>query len=152
VVQPTYIFGLLHNVESYHEPEPNYVSVMRESQNDSAVAERFLLQEKIPHLLENVSKPVYIETSHLFCKGLLDCWLNTSSLPTPDLIILMRPARSVAKSMLELDTVPGKTKRGLRWYLSPEDYSNITELRDWHSLNDYQLCYWYCHYCPVKNR
>jgi len=46
--------------------------------------------------------------------------------------------------MMQLDTIPGRSDRGLKWYLSPDDPSNTTRLYDWTELSDYQLCYWYC--------
>jgi len=46
--------------------------------------------------------------------------------------------------MMQLDTIPGRSERGLRWYLSPDDPSNTTRLIDWMGMSDYQLCYWYC--------
>jgi hypothetical protein len=46
--------------------------------------------------------------------------------------------------MMQLDTIPGRSERGLRWYLSPDDPSNMTQLIDWREMSDYQLCYWYC--------
>jgi hypothetical protein len=33
--------------------------------------------------------------------------------------------------MLRLDTVPGRTEQGLRWYLAAHDPTNLTHLSDW---------------------
>jgi hypothetical protein len=40
-------------------------------------------------------------------------------------------------------TIPGRTQKGLRFYLSPDD-PGVLPLTDWERLHDYQLCYWYC--------
>jgi hypothetical protein len=117
---------------------------MRDAQSDPRVAKRFLLERKVPYLAKSVSEPIYFESSHLYCKGFINAWLQISELPTPDLIVLRRPPRKVARSMMGLNTVPGRTERGLRWYLAPADPSNVTSLQGWRSLSDYQLCYWYC--------
>jgi hypothetical protein len=139
-----YVLSLLRNVQSYHEPEPNFAAVMRDVQVDPSIATHFLLRRKLPHYAKVANRDVYVETSHLFCKGFLNAWLEISELPVPDLVVLRRPPRKVAKSMMRLNTVPGRTEEGLRWYLAPSDPSNFTLLQEWKSLCDYQLCYWYC--------
>lgn len=146
----SYVLGLLRGVQSRHEPAPNFVECMRESQHDAEIARRFLSDAKIPHYAKTLESPTYVETSHLFCKGLLDAWMKNDRLPTPDIVCLWRDPRKVASSMLKLGTVPGRTAEGLRWYLSPEDPTNVTRLADWRDYSDYQLCYWYC--MEIKQR
>jgi len=140
----SFVLNQLRGVECHHEPEPNFVECMRRAQSDPDVATRFLLTRKLPHLCSQLSKPVYIETSHLNCKGLLSAWKRCENLPSFDLILLRRDPRKVAVSMMQLDTIPGRSERGLKWYLSPDDPSNTTRLSDWTELSEYQLCYWYC--------
>jgi len=139
-----FVLNQLRGVECYHEPDPNFVDCMREAQRDPEVATRFLLTKKLPYLLSHVHKPVYIETSHLNCKGVLSAWLKQKYLPPFDLILLKRDPRKVSVSMMRLNTIPGRSEGGLEWYLSPEDPSNVTQLPNWQKLSDYQLCYWYC--------
>lgn len=139
-----YLLGLLKNINCFHESEPNFVKVMRQSQGDSTFAKKFLIEEKIPKILKVKNKSIYVETSHLFCKGFLENWLAIENNIVPDIILLDRDIREVSLSLLKLNTIPGKTSEGLKWYLSPSDKYNLTRLPNWENYSDYQLCYWYC--------
>ncbi|HUF08258.1 MAG TPA: hypothetical protein VMO47_02980 [Rhodothermales bacterium] len=128
--------GLLDGVTSRHEPWPEFVEVMREAQWDESVAYDFLVRKKLPAVAAEEGT-VYVETSHLFCKGFLEPMLDLGL--KLDLIHLERPKREVAASLLRLGTIPGKSE----WYLSPDD-PGVLPLSGWTTLHDYQLCYWYC--------
>jgi hypothetical protein len=93
-----------------------------------------------------------VETSHLFCKGFLEAWLELSDMPVPDLVLLDRDLRKVAKSIYQLQTIPGRTQKGLIWYLSPADTGTLVKMPDWQRLNDYQLCYWYCQEIEARKK
>lgn len=134
------ILELVPGIASQHEVRPLFADVMREVQTNPAAAREFWIERKLPAILE-CGRPVYVETGHLFCKGFFEPLLELGH--TPDLILLSRPNRQVATSLLQLGTIPGRTKGGLHWYLSPDDPGVLT-LPDWRSLSDYQLCYWYC--------
>jgi hypothetical protein len=134
------LFGFAKNVYAVHEPSPEFADVLRAVQTNSNLARQFLLKEKLPSILCN-PMGIYIETSHLVCKGFLEPLLELNIIP--GLIIHRRPARDVSLSMLKLGTIPGRSDKGLRFYLSPAD-PGVLELSDWKRLNDYQLCYWYC--------
>jgi hypothetical protein len=127
-------------VASYHEPVPNFVEVMRAAQTDPALATRFWVEKKLPEIGRAGGK-VYVETSHLFCKGFYEPLLELGI--RPDLILLTRPHRQVAVSLYKLDSIPGRTEGGIRWYLGPED-PGVLPIHGWQELHDYQLCYWYC--------
>jgi len=140
-----YLLSELRHTISRHEPSPAYDECMRRVQSDPQWATDFLLSRKLPAIREAwAAAPIYVETTHVFCKGFLEPWLALPDVPVPDVILLDRPAREVALSMLRLMSIPGRTKAGLRWYLSPADPSCLTALPDWEQLHDYQLCYWYC--------
>ena len=134
------IFGYARGVTSLHEPSPEYVEILREVQSRPERAKQFLLEKKLPAILETKSD-VYIETSHLVCKGFLEPLLELGVVP--DLIIHRRPARDVAISMHKMGTIPGRSDKGLRFYLSPDD-PGVLSLENWQVMHDYQLCYWYC--------
>jgi hypothetical protein len=137
----TYQLGLLKNIISLHEPAPGFESIMRESQFDRSIASKFLLEQKLP-FIENQNAKIYIETSHVFCKGFLEPLIDLGYIP--DLIILRRDIRSVSKSLYKLNTIPGRTELGLKYYLSPDDPANFIKLKNWKHLDDYQISYWYC--------
>lgn len=114
---------------------------MREAQSDPSVAERFWRDEKLP-AIETLAagRVAYIETSHLFNKGFVEPLLELGYVP--DVIVLNRDARKVALSMLQRGSVPGRTERALRFYLSPTDPVRVP-LPNYERFTDYQLCYWY---------
>src|SRR5690606_2599934 len=77
---------------------------------------------------------------HMFGKGYFDAMLD---LEMPfSLILLRRNARSVARSMLRLGTIPGKTHWGRRFYMYPSE-ALFVKLPDASKLTDYQFCYWH---------
>lgn len=126
-------------VKSLHEPDPNFADVMREVQGETSKAYAFWCERKLPYVAQQ-QDACYIETSHLFCKGFFEPLLKLGV--RPSLIFLRRCHREVAVSLYQLQTVPGVTDKGLKYYLSPEDISTIAP-GSWRSLHDYQLCYWY---------
>ncbi len=134
------IFGFARMVYSVHEPSPEYADVLRLVQTNSERAREFLLTKKLPVILATPSD-IYVETSHLACKGFLEPLLELGVVP--DLIIHRRAPRDVALSMLKMGTIPGRSDKGLRFYLSPAD-PGVFAPSNWHTLHDYQLCYWYC--------
>jgi hypothetical protein len=139
----TYLAGLLEGLNktvSVHEAKPNFVSRMRRVQSNRIEAIKFWEEKKIP-AIQSLGCNFYIETSHLFCKGFFEPLVENYQLP--NLIILRRSLRQVAKSLTKLNTIPGRTKSGLRWYLQPSD-PVLLKIEDSKNLNDYQICYWYC--------
>jgi hypothetical protein len=127
-------------VVSEHEPRPHFVWAMRKAQGDPGIARKFLVEEKLP-AIRRAKGRVYSETSHLVCKGFLEPLAEMGY--RPDLILLRRPHREVALSMYRLGTIPGRTEKALKWYLTPDD-PGVLPLENWQRLHDYQLCYWYC--------
>lgn len=134
------LLAALPRVSSHHEPEPSFASVMREVQGRPDRGRRFWIEAKLPAIRRDAA-PIYSESSHLFCKGFAEPLFELGLVP--DLILLTRPHRDVAKSLLQLDTIPGRTEKGLRYLLSPED-PGVLPVPGWAELNDYQLCFWYC--------
>jgi len=134
------ILRLVPGAESLHEPEPEYADVLREVQGNPEKARDFLIERKLPAIAAQ-SSSIYIETSHLFCKGFLEPLLEMGIVPA--LLWIRRDHRAVASSMFRAGTIPGRTDKGLRFYLSPGD-PGVLNLSGWHALHDYQLCYWYC--------
>ncbi|MDA0321181.1 MAG: hypothetical protein O2923_00485 [Verrucomicrobia bacterium] len=134
------LFKFLPHIDSHHEPAPEFADVMRSALRSPAEATQFLLSRKLTGVAAS-PMPTYVETSHLFCKGFLEPMLNLGL--RPDIVALSRPAREVALSMVGLGTIPGRSDKGLRFYLSPDD-PNVLPIRGGGELNDYQVCYWYC--------
>lgn len=125
-------------VTSRHEPDPSFVTCMSEAIRSRDAARRFWLEKKLP-AIESVQAEVYCETSHLFCKGFVEALLQLGV--TPNLVILRRNPRQVARSLTALGTVPC-TEAGRKWLLSPDD-PGVLMVRGWKQFTPYQLCYWY---------
>lgn len=134
------VLSFVPGIASFHEPEPDFADIMRAAQTNPNLAYNFWIERKLPHIA-TVPANVYVETSHLFCKGFAQPLLDLGIVP--DLIILTRPYREVALSLYRLDVIPGRTDKGLKYLLSPAD-PGVLALENWWSLHDYQLCYWYC--------
>jgi hypothetical protein len=125
---------------SLHEPEPEYADVLRKVQQDPGRAHVFLVERKLPAIARDLST-IYIETTHLFCKGFLEPLLELDIVPS--LLWIRREHRAIASSMYRGGTIPGRTDKGLRFYLSPDD-PGVLSVKHWQQFHDYQLCYWYC--------
>lgn len=135
----------LPRVLSLHEPKPKYDRVLNMVQMCPQVAREFLLKKKLPAIEKAIgNKEVYIETSHLFCKGFLEAWLDIKDLPTPDLICLDRDFRKTALSLFRLNIIPGRNWEGVKYLSYPDSKTLMTRLNGHENMSDYQLCYWYC--------
>ena len=135
----SFLLSGLPNTDSRHEPEPNFATVMREVQAHPEKAFAFWREQKLPAIAATEAS-IYIETSHLFCKGFFGPLLELEVRPA--LIFLRRNHRDVALSLYRLCTIPGRDEKGLRYYLSPEDPTTYAP-DTWASFHEYQLCYWY---------
>lgn len=58
-------------------------------------------------------------------------------------IHLTRNARDVAYSWWRLCGIPGKPGRGEAYHLPPNFQGNCIQVKESHTLNEYQLCYWW---------
>ena len=135
------MLSLIPSIHAFHEPEPDFVDVMRKAIEKPELAVRFWVFKKLP-VIAKLPKNIYCETSHLFCKGFFYPLLDLGILP--ELIILKRERRKVAKSLFELNTIPGRTPLAILYYLKPDDRGVYLPINNWQRLHDYQLCYWYC--------
>lgn len=133
--------GAWRNVSSRHEPKPTFGSAFRTVQAAPHTAREFWLEHKLPRIARS-KRPIYAETSHLVCKGFLESLFELGG--RPDLIRLERPAREVACSLFALNTIPGRTYKGVKYYLSPSDAALVRPIEGpLDELHDYQLAYWY---------
>lgn len=133
------LFGLMPDTLSLHEPAPNFVHAMRHGQSNPDALVTFVRDHKLPFLAaQGVGR--YVETSHLFCKGYAEAFLRLGVLP--DIIVLRRPPREIAQSLLRMNSVPARTGLGLRYLLQPND-PGVLPLPGWTHRSNYQLCFWY---------
>lgn len=133
------LLSLLPDTTSLHEPEPAFHRYLRHVQRDPAFAREFLLNYKLPAICDYPSRS-YCEMSHVFCKGFLQPLLDLEI--QPNLIVLRRHPRSIARSLLERYTIPERTYYGIGFLLSPRD-PGVLPLEGWRRMTDYQLLFWY---------
>lgn len=135
----TALFQRLPHVHACHEDKPSFHLLMRWVQQNPELAQDFWLHQKLPEIARS-EKPIYLDTSHLFAKGFIEPLLAIGG--RPKMVFLKREPRLIAKSMLALGDIPGRSKRALKWYLTPDD-PVFLRLADASRLSDYQLCYWH---------
>ncbi len=135
----SYLLSLFPDFKSEHEAVPAFHDYMREVLSGNYDPKKFWIEKKLPYIAA-LKENYYSDVSHVAAKGFLDSLLefdlNTS------FILLKRDNRSVAKSLLRLNTIPGKTELGLKYLVGPSDKNFLPKLRA-NELSDYQLCYWY---------
>ena len=127
-------------IAAHHEPMPRINYVMRSFVEAPGAAGTWLLTEKFPAMLALARNGIYVETSHLFCKGLIEQVISLGI--RPSLIILTRPAREIASSLFKINVIPQRTENGRLVLLGPED-PGVLRLQNWRQYSDYQLCFWY---------
>jgi hypothetical protein len=135
-------------VLSLHEPKPDFAEVMRPGQNNPLLLQKFMLEEKLPWI-ERQPQKFYVETSHLFGKGFFEALDEISE--HYGLIIMTRPPRETAKSLLRIGCVPSRSESGIKYLLSPTDQVHL-KISRWEHFSDYQLCYWYAMEMLARSR
>ena len=124
-----------------HEPAPRFNYVLRAVLEYPEAAKWWLLAEKLPAIADLArSHQSYAELSHLTCKGFIEPLIELGLRPC--FLIISRPAREVAISLLKIGATPERTGPGRLVLIGPE-YSPFLPLDDWERLSNYQLCYWY---------
>ena len=134
------VLALFAGVRARHEPRPRFSSCFRAVQAVPSIAREFWVAEKLPAIARE-TRPIYAETSHLACKGFLESLVELGG--RPDLVHLRRDPRAVARSLWSLRSIPGRSLRGVRYYLGPQDRVHLS-FAPTREPNDYQLAYWYC--------
>lgn len=135
------VLDLFRGVHAEHEPKPTFSSAFRTVCSAPWTAREFWLEHKLPRIART-REPFYVETSHLACKGFLESAIELGLRPT--LVHLVRDPRAVASSLFALNTIPGRTFKGIKYYLAPSDRVFLPLPGDLERVTDYQLCYWYC--------
>ncbi len=132
-----YLAALLYHINKadvFHEPSPEF------KVPDGYSKKQFWEEKKLKHIF-SLAKGIYIETSHLFNKGYFEALINLGY--HPDIIFLKRCNRDVAKSLYQLNTIPGKNELGKIYYITPFEKENKIKIKENYELSDYQRCYWY---------
>lgn len=135
-----YILSLLRDFRSEHETKPSFHEYYRDILNEKGTFRDFWIKLKLPYIA-SLRETNYSDVSHVACKGFFESIIELGI--RPSFIFLKRDNRAVARSLLELDTIPLRTLSGLTYLSSPEDKGVLKIFGDLNELSDYQLCYWY---------
>lgn len=136
----TQLARTIPDIRAVHEGKPRMNYVMRGIQGYSEAAKWWLESEMYPTIAAELDQPVYLESSHLFCKGFIEPTLELGL--KPQFILLTRPASEVAASLYSIDCIPERTGSGRLVLLGPSD-PGVWKIPAYEALSDYQLCYWY---------
>lgn len=128
------------DIKAEHEAAPRLNYVLRTVQHAPIAARWWLIAEKLPAIAARLDGRPYADISHLYCKGFLEPLLEMNL--RPDVIILTRPAREVALSLLAVGSIPARSVAGQLVLVGPQD-PGVVAPKSWRSFSDYQLCFWY---------
>jgi hypothetical protein len=133
------VFALFPDFYSEHESDvPQLQGHLRRAVRDPEFGKRIWCEKFA--LINARPENRYFESSHLVNKGYIEPLIALGVVP--NIIILRRNFREVATSLLRLNTVPARTKKGKKFLLQPDD-TGVWQIPAWKQLTDYQLCYWY---------
>jgi hypothetical protein len=142
------IFEGCSGVKTFHEPYPvMYTPVDIESFHKTYYRKLFLFKKRIMIRIESIGSIHYLETNHQFIK-------NFSANAVKEfgekirVINLVRDPILVAKSFLEINSIPGMTDRGRAWLIDPLAKENIIKCDYLHLSNNvgeksFLHCLWY---------
>jgi hypothetical protein len=134
-----HVFALFPDFYSEHESDvPRLQGHLRRAVKDAEFGKRIWRQKFA--LINAMPEAGYFESSHLVNKGYIEPLLALGV--WPNLIVLRRNFRDVATSLVKLNTIPARTKKGRKFLLQPDD-AGVWQIPGWKKLTDYQLCYWY---------
>ena len=142
------VFQAVRDVASFHEPWPAMTDDVPDGEDRSAYFARLFRNDK-RFLVRRAAHGhrCYLETNHQFVKRFADLAVAEFGRALR-IIHLVRDPVSVARSFHRIDSIPGRTERGRRWLLVPEDPQNLLPmvdlLRDGGALpHDLHRCLWY---------
>jgi hypothetical protein len=126
-------------IVAIHESVPMANIELRRTVNDPAWGLQWLIDIKLPQIVSSPA-PVYVETSHIYCKAFIELFLMLGA--RPKFIILRRASSEVARSLFQMDVIPSRTASGRMVLLQPGDPGTLP-LANWQGYSDFQMCYWY---------
>lgn len=137
----SYLLDSTAECRCYHERYPNFAGYAIQKMNSEGFENTIEFQRiKIKAILqEEIDKPIYGDTSHLFIKSWFVAAVN--ELSNIKVIWLKRNLDDIVKSMLRLNAIPDKTFKGQNWYLKSSYKYNLLKAQK--SMTDKENCEWY---------
>lgn len=134
----TKLFGLFDDTHSEHEPEPNFAADFPSVKQDPREAVEFW--KKKLDVISKYPQKNYVETSNVFGKGYFIPLLRAYDI-YPNLILLAREFRDIAKSLYKRGSIPARSQNGKLFSCHPEQPGALPIFK-YEQLTDYQMCYW----------
>jgi hypothetical protein len=132
--------------EEVPKSQPSFCYLRESNIRDPNVGRNFIENEFLKYV-DSLSAKYYVCTAQSVSKGYIEHFLDLGV--KPNFIIIRRDPRLIAKSLWQLDWIPGKHPLHRIWYPGPQE-SNVLPVDDWKSLHPYQLCYWYVADCERR--
>jgi hypothetical protein len=138
--------GMHADHEETPTAEPSFCFLRRANLKDPSVGRDFV-ENYFTNYVNNLPCEYYACTAQSTSKGFIEHFLDLGI--KPNFIIIRRNPRLIAKSLWELEWIPGKHPLHRIWYPGPQE-SNVLPLKDWKDTHPYQLCYWYVADCERR--
>lgn len=148
------IFETVRDGISIHEKYPALYNVSGENSLKTSYSfvennKKKFNQKKLINIKRlAVGKHHYMESNHMFIKNFYRESINAFDKKIK-VVHLRRDPLLVATSFLQINSIPGKSKRGQKYLLDPNREDNIIKISDLFLTdkfrNDFYRCLWYCY-------
>lgn len=144
----TEIFKAVDGCASFHEPPPKMLSIPRYDSNKDIYHDRqFKKLKRVYVKRAAIGSRYYFESNHLFIKNMITPAINCFQQKLK-IIHLVRDPVSVARSLYNLNDIPGETEISDYYYLNPRSADNILDIRKMIYGNrefshNFYKCLWY---------
>lgn len=133
------LMSTVPNVFAEHEGDPGFHLARIQNLHNPIIGYKFV-EERLKFFRQQ-NKDHVVHTGHMVNEGFIEHFLAHDIIP--NVIVLRRPQRDIARSMFNLQWIPGKNKIIEPWYSSPNE-PNVVPFDNWQQAHPYQLCYWWC--------
>ena len=138
--------GMHADHEEVPHSEPSFCYSRLANVSDPTVGRNFV-ENYFVNYISNLPCDYYACTAQSTSKGYVEHFLDLGL--RPNFIIIRRDPRLIAKSLWELEWIPGKHPLHRIWYPGPQE-PGVLPLEDWMNTHSYQLCYWYVAECERR--
>jgi Sulfotransferase domain len=140
------IFSAIEGSVSLHEPHPIMLNEYVDNIPVSDYSDKFNKLKRIYIKRSAAGKKYYIETNHLLIKNFAISAIKEFK-DKVKIIHLTRDPISVARSLYQLGSIPGKTKKGRLYLIDPDRDDNCLKIPDLLEKeefgHDIYRCFWY---------
>lgn len=140
------IFNAIEGAVSLHEPHPIMLNEYVDNIPVSDYSDKFNKLKRIYIKRSAAGKKYYIETNHLLIKNFAISAIKEFK-DKVKIIHLTRDPISVALSLYQLGSIPGKTKKGRLYLIDTDRDDNVLKIPDLLAKEEFShdiyRCFWY---------